>query len=112
VSPDDFRKLALALPEAVESEHQGHPDFRVGGKVFASLGPREAWGMVAVTPDRQAALMDDDPDAFEPFAGAWGKRGCTKVHLDAAPEAAVRDALRAAWRARAPKRLVDDAERP
>lgn len=111
MSPDDFRRLALALPEAVEQQHQGHPDFRVGGKVFASLGPREAWGMVAVTPDEQAALMDDDPDAFEPFAGAWGRRGCTKVLLDADPdEGRVRDALRAAWRARAPKRLLDGEE--
>ncbi len=102
-----FRALALQLPEAVEAEHMDHPDFRVRNKIFATLGPEEAWGMVKLTPDQQADFARDAPDAFEPFPGAWGKRGCTKVHLDVANERMVREALRDAWRNTAPRKLAE-----
>jgi hypothetical protein len=101
-----FRKLALALPETVEQSHMDHPDFRVGGKIFASLGPDEDWGMVKLTPEEQASYVRTDADAFTPFKGAWGKRGCTKVTLKSADELTVRQALAAAWRNTAPKTLV------
>jgi hypothetical protein len=108
VTVDEFRSLALALPEAVEAEHMDHPDFRVRGKIFATLGPApHAWGMVKLTPDQQGDFVRDEPDVFEPFAGAWGKRGCTKVHLESATEVTVREALIAAWRNTAPKRLAE-----
>jgi hypothetical protein len=84
----------------------GHPDFRVGGKIFATLGPDEEWGMVKLTPDQQALFVRPEPDAFQPASGAWGRRGCTMVRLDAAAESSVRQALTAAWRNTAPKRLV------
>jgi hypothetical protein len=106
VTADKFRSLALDLPEATEDEHMGHPDFRVRGKIFATLGPDEEWGMVKLTPDQQASFVRLAPTVFEPFRGAWGKRGCTKVCLEAAKEATVRQALLAAWRNTAPKRLV------
>ena len=87
----EFRSLALTLPEATENAHMGHPDFRVRNKIFATLnGPNLIWGMVKLTSDEQKLFMRTDPKVFEPFAGAWGRRGCTKVHLQAASEPAVR----------------------
>jgi hypothetical protein len=102
----EFRRLALSLPEASEAAHMGHPDFRVGGKIFATLGPDEEWGMVKLTADEQAALIKSEPDAFHPAKGAWGRRGCTIVRLHKAKSLTVRHALLAAWRHTAPKRLV------
>jgi hypothetical protein len=107
VTADDFRRLALSLPEVAEMEHMDHPDFRVGGKIFATLGyPDEGWGMVALTPVDQQLVVAAAPDAFVPATGAWGRRGATLVHLRKAKKTAVRDAMVAAWRARAPKRLA------
>ena len=107
MTADEFRRLALALPEAVESAHQGHPDFRVRGKIFATLGPDEEWGMVKLTLETQAACVSAHPSAFEAFDNAWGRRGATRVVLARARKPAVRAALLAAWRGVAPKRLVD-----
>jgi hypothetical protein len=106
MTADEFRELALGLPEAVEGAHMGHADFRIGGKVFASLGPDEDWGMVKLTPDGQATFVKTEPAVFQPFNGAWGRQGCTKVLLDGATEPSVRQALIAAWRNTAPKRLA------
>ena len=106
MTQDTFRSLALSLPEASESAHMGHPDFRVGGKIFATLAPPErGWGMVKLTPEQQAIFLKTDAGAFEPASGVWGKRGATLVHLKAVDEATVREALRLAWRNTAPKRL-------
>ena len=107
MTANTFRKLALALPEVVEAEHMDHPDFRVGGKVLATLGPDGDWGMVKLTPEQQAQFVLIQPDAFQPFPGGWGRRGCTKVTLAAAKTPAVREALRAAWRNTAPKKLAE-----
>jgi hypothetical protein len=90
MTADEFRDLALALPEAIEAAHMGHPDFRVRGKIFATLGPDEAWGMVKLTPEQQALFVRTEPDAFQPIKGGWGRRGCTQVTLEAATEPAVR----------------------
>ena len=57
MTADKFRSLALSLPEVCESAHLGHPDFRVGGKIFATLGPDEVWGMVKLNPDEQASFI-------------------------------------------------------
>jgi hypothetical protein len=103
-----FRRLALRLPEAVEAEHMGHPDFRVGGKIFATLGPDEDWGMVKLTPPEQAALIASEPDVFHPASGAWGRSGSTIVQLRQAKAATVEQALLAAWCNTAPKRLVKE----
>ena len=103
---DQFRALALALPEACEEEHQGHPDFRIENKIFATLGPDEDWAMVKLRPDQQDSFVKLHPNAFEPIKGAWGKRGCTRVELKAAKRASVVEALQSAWRNTAPKKLV------
>jgi hypothetical protein len=110
MTADDFRSLALSFPEAVEAAHMNHPDFRVRGKIFATLGPNEAWGMVKLTPDQQALFVRTEPDVFQPVNGAWGRRGSTYVRLEAATEAAVRQALEAAWRNTAPKRLAQQLD--
>lgn len=103
---DDFRRLALALPETEEREHQDHPDFRVDGKVFASLGKDGDWAMLKLTPEAQARCVDKQPKLFEPFAGAWGKAGCTRVWLAKAKEADVAKLVDIAWKRTAPKRLL------
>ncbi len=105
MTTDEFRRLALSLPEASEQAHMGHPDFRVRGRIFATLGPDEDWGMVKLTPEQQAAFVQTDLALFQPFNGAWGRRGATKISLRAARKGSVWPALVAAWRNTAPKRL-------
>jgi hypothetical protein len=107
MTADDFRKLALSFPEAVESAHMHHPDFRVCGKIFATLGyPDENSAVVKLTPDEQRDLVGGDPNVFQAVKGAWGRRGSTSIHLPVAKIEVVREALNAAWRNTAPKRLV------
>jgi hypothetical protein len=92
-----FRRAALALAEVEEGAHQGHPDFRVRGRIFASLAADESWAMVKLPPEEQAARLAAEPGVYEAFAGAWGRAGCTKIHLAAAKVREVEAALRAAW---------------
>jgi hypothetical protein len=103
LTPLEFRKLALALPDTAEGSHMGHPDFRVGGKIFASLTPREDRGMVKLPRALQLELVKADPDVFEPATGAWGKAGCTMVELAGAKKTVLRKAMTAAWKNVAPK---------
>jgi hypothetical protein len=104
----EFRKLALSLPQASEAAHMGHPDFRIAGRIFATLGhPRSGWGMVKLTPEQQELFVRTQPTAFSPVKGGWGRAGATYVRLQVAKKGAVREALLIAWRNRAPKRLVD-----
>jgi hypothetical protein len=111
VTANEFRKLALGLPETEEDEHMGHPDFRVGGKIFATLGaPDKEWGMVKLAPDEQSEFMRAEPEVFKPVKGGWGRRGATNVFLKAGTEATVRPALFAAWRNIAPKKLAEKYE--
>ncbi|MGQ0559047.1 MAG: MmcQ/YjbR family DNA-binding protein [Sphingosinicella sp.] len=105
-TPDEFRRIALSLPGAVEQAHMGHPDFRVGGKIFATLGyPDEAHGMVALLPEQQELAVDAEPKAFQPSAGAWGRQGATGVTLSAVSDEWLGRTLRWAWEKRAPAKL-------
>src|SRR5687767_9800450 len=89
-----FRRIALALDGVVESAHHGHPDFRVGGRVFATLGyPDKAWGMVNLTPDQQREWVRAYSDAFVAVKGKWGEQGSTNVRLAAVEEEALGEAL-------------------
>jgi hypothetical protein len=107
MTPDAFRRLALELPEAEESAHMGHPDFRVRGKIFATLGaPDASFGMVKLTPEQQEGVIDAWPRVFVPVKGGWGRGGATNVVLAAATAAALRPALQLAWRNVAPKTLL------
>ncbi|HEY1604732.1 MAG TPA: MmcQ/YjbR family DNA-binding protein [Allosphingosinicella sp.] len=101
-SADDFRRIAVAFPGAEERSHMAHPDFRVGGKIFATLGSPDAdWGMVRLMPEQQEDFMTLAPASFKPAAGAWGRNGSTLVRLDAVSGDLLETALRAAWRRRA-----------
>jgi hypothetical protein len=103
----EFRRLALSFPETAERAHMQHPDFRVGGKIFATLGyPSAGWAMVKLMPDQQQDFVRADPEVFVTVKGGWGRRGATNVRLKAAKKAGVREALEAAWRNTAPKRVV------
>ena len=93
----EFRKMALEIPTAVERSHMNHPDFRVAGKIFASLGvPDEGWGMVKLTPEQQCTFIEKAPKVFKPCKGAWGRQGYTNVYLASAKAGVVRAALDAA----------------
>ena len=107
---DDFRRLALSLPEASEAAHMGHPDFRVRGKIFATIWPDDGWGMVKLKPEQQAMFMRDEPKAFVPVKGGWGRKGATNVRLESANPTTLRSALVTAWRNIAPKRLAETLE--
>lgn len=107
MTSNEFREMALGLPQVSESSHMGHPDFRVGGKIFATLGaPGPDWGMVKLTPDEQELFVQIEPEGFQPVKGGWGRQGATNVRLRSARKGTVRDALAAAWRNRAPKGLA------
>jgi len=81
-TPDDLRKLALSLPDVEESAHMGHPDFRTGGRIFATLGsPDTDHDAVMLLPEQQEMAIEAEPDAFRPAAGAWGRQGSTLVRL-------------------------------
>ena len=99
----EFRHIALSFPEAVELAHMDHPDFRIAGKIFASLGiPDESWGMVNLTPEQQRVFISKAPKVFSPCNGAWGKRGYTNVHLASAEKPILQAALSAASKKVAP----------
>lgn len=106
ISADDFRRLALSTPEAVEGAHMGAVDFRCG-KIFATLGNPDAnWAMVKLTPDQQAVRVAAEPEVFAAVPGGWGRGGATRLRLAASDEATARGALLDAWRNVAPKRLL------
>jgi hypothetical protein len=107
MTANDFRKLALSHPETAERQHMDHPDFRVAGKIFATLGyPDKARGMVKLSPEDQHNFAKDYPEAFIPVKGTWGRRGATSVYLKAAEKDVLAKAIAAAWRNTAPKRLL------
>ena len=112
VTAEQFRRLALSFPEAFESSHVNHPDFRVrGGKIFATLAyPDKKWGMVKLTPEQQEEFVRAEPKVFEPVKGGWGRGGATSVHLKAATNGILRPAMAAAWCNAAPKKLAREFE--
>jgi hypothetical protein len=113
VTPKQFRQLALSFPESEERAHMRHPDFRVAGKIFATLGyPDKNWGMVKLTPEQQEELVNEEPKALVPAAGAWGRQGSTTVRLKSIRKATLRRAMEAAWRNTAPKSLAATFESP
>ncbi|MEO6214084.1 MAG: MmcQ/YjbR family DNA-binding protein [Vicinamibacterales bacterium] len=93
----DFRRLALGMQEVAEGAHMGHPDFRVRGRIFATLHADLLWGMVKLSPDQQQEFMARQAGGFVPESGAWGRQGCTAVRLDATDEETLGEALTLAW---------------
>jgi hypothetical protein len=104
VTASDFRRIALSLDGAEEGSHMGAADFRVGGRIFATLASeRQGFGNLMLNPDQQAAFMADQPDVFLPVAGTWGRNGATHLRLAMASEEILRGALRSAWNLRIEK---------
>jgi hypothetical protein len=101
---EDFRRIALSLEGAEEGSHMGAPDFRVGGRIFATLASqRQGYGNLMLTLEQQAAFVEDAPDVFVPIAGGWGRMGATHIRLAAANEDVLAGALRTAWKLRLEK---------
>jgi hypothetical protein len=101
MTADDFRRIALNLEGAEESSHMGAPDFRVGGRIFATLASQaQGYGNLMLTPEQQAAFVEEAPDIFLPIPGGWGRMGMTHIVLEAASEDVLTGALRTAWKLR------------
>jgi predicted DNA-binding protein (MmcQ/YjbR family) len=104
MTAQDFRRIALSLSQATENSHMNHPDFRVGGKIFASLGyPDKKWAMVKLPPEQQQSFSRDYPDAFTAVKGGWGRNGATQVQLENVDEPTLRRAMTTAHQNVAPK---------
>jgi hypothetical protein len=100
----DFRRIALSLPGAEEGSHVGAADFRVGGRIFATLASQsQGYGNLMLTLEQQADFVGEQPDVFVPIAGGWGRMGMTHIRLAAANEDLLTGALRAAWKRRVEK---------
>jgi hypothetical protein len=101
---DDFRRIALSLEGAEESSHMGQPDFRVGGRIFATLASADqGYGNLMLTVEQQAAFVQELPEVFVPIAGGWGRMGMTHIRLAAAGEEVLAGALRTTWKLRLEK---------
>jgi hypothetical protein len=101
---EDFRRIALSLEGAEAGSHMGSPDFRVGGRIFATLASQsQGYGNLMLTLEQQAAFVEELPEVFVPIAGGWGRMGMTHIRLAAANEGMLADALRMAWRLRVEK---------
>lgn len=94
---DQFRGIALKLDGAIEDSHMGQPDFRANGKIFATIYPDGERGMVKLTPAQQGDLIAADSEAFEPASGAWGRQGCTTVHIAVVDADNLGAAMTLAW---------------
>jgi hypothetical protein len=100
----DFRRVALSLEGAEEGSHMGSVDFRVGGRIFATLASaKEGYGNLMLTPEEQSAFIEELPEVFLPVKGGWGRSGATHLRLAAATEDILAGALRTAWRLRVEK---------
>jgi len=111
MTADGFRRLALSFPEAAEGAHMKHPDFRVRGKIFATLGyPDRTRGMIKLTREQQDEFVGIEPATFSPVNGQWGQQGATSVQLGAAKKNVLRRALAAAWCNAAPREMAKQFE--
>ena len=112
MNANDFRRIALSLPGAEESSHMGQPDFRVGGRIFATLAAeKQGYGNLMLTPEQQVAFVEELPEVFLPIPGGWGRMGSTHIRLAAASEDVLAGALRTAWTLRMEKN-VKSAKKP
>src|SRR5579885_621093 len=101
MTPADFRRIALSLEGVEEYSHAGLPAFRVEGRKFASLASQaQGYGNLMLTPEQQAAFVEEAPEIFLPIAGGFGKMGHTHIRLAAASEDVLTGALRTAWKLR------------
>jgi hypothetical protein len=100
----DFKRIALSLPGAEEGSHMGSVDFRVGGRIFATLAAvKQGYGNLMLTPEQQATFVAELPEVFLAIPGGWGRNGATHVRLAKATEDVLEGALRTAWKLRMDK---------
>jgi YjbR protein len=100
----DFRRIALSLKGAEEGSHMGAGDFRVGGRIFATLASEnQGYGNLMLTPEQQSDFVRELPEVFLPIPGGWGKGGATHVRLAKASEDVLAGALQTAWKLRVEK---------
>lgn len=105
MNTEDFRRMALTLPGVIESAHMNHPDFRVNGKIFATLHyPDDGWAMVKLPPDQQKDFVEMLPQVFVPVNGTWGRQGATNVRLKSVKEESLQGALTLAWQTASQKK--------
>ena len=113
MTPADFRRIALSFEGAEEGSHMGAVDFRVGGRIFATLASQaHGYGNLALTPEQQATFVEELPDVFVPIAGGWGRMGYTHIVLANASEDLLRGALQTAWRLRVEANARTKSRRP
>jgi hypothetical protein len=104
MKPADFRRIALSFEGAEESSHMGAADFRVGGRIFATLASeKQGYGNLMLTLEQQADFVGELPDIFLPIPGGWGRMGMTHIRLAKASEDVLEGALRTAWKLRVDK---------
>ncbi len=104
MNADDFRRMALSLEGAEESSHMGQPDFRIGGRILATLAAEhQGYGNLMLTPEQQATFVEELPEVFVPISGGWGRMGMTHIRLASASEDVLAGALRTAWKLRVDK---------
>lgn len=100
----DFRRIALSFEGAEEGSHMGHADFRVGGRIFATLASQDkGYGNLMLTLGQQRAFVEELPEIFLPIVGGWGRMGMTHIRLAAASEDVLQGALQVAWKLRIEK---------
>ena len=104
MTAEDFRRIALSMPGAEEGSHMGAVDFRVGGRIFATLAAvKQGYGNLLLTPEQQADFVAEQPEIFLPVHGGWGRNGATHLRLAKADAHVMEGALRAAWQLRVQK---------
>jgi hypothetical protein len=109
----DFRRIALSLPDAEEGSHMGSADFRVGGRIFATLAAvKDGYGNLMLDLEQQAAFVGELPEVFLPIAGGWGRMGATHIRLAVASEDVLEGALRTAWKLRVEKNKRSGRRQP
>jgi hypothetical protein len=100
----DFRRIALGFEGAEEGSHMGNPDFRVGGRIFATLASaKQGYGNLMLTVEQQQAFVSELPEVFLPIPGGWGRMGATHIRLEAASEGVLTGALHTTWKLRVEK---------
>lgn len=111
MTPNDFRRIALAMHGAIAGEHMGHPDFRANGRIFATIHPDQKFGMVKLTPEQQQKFIKENPGMFAPEKSAWGRAGCTRVRFASLNEDVLGEALTLAWQNVGTKRAAKKRKR-
>jgi hypothetical protein len=113
MTAEDFRRIALSLDGVEEGSHMGAVDFRVGGRIFATLASvKQGFGNLKLTPEMQAEFVAEAPGVFVPIAGGWGRMGMTHIRLAEASEDLLTGALRAAWNLRVQHNRKTKRQRP